>query len=125
MNQSSTDSESGPISLHKWISNKNNNQYSLENQADQLIFALNQFNSNFLEELSKEVKSITEEANNNSMKEIKGLEERLYGLEKLMCQAKKVVKDQEDLAQAFHQNQIRASNLRDPSIFPGQLAFYR
>lgn len=52
------------------------------------------------------------------MKEIKGLEERLRGLENLMCDARKIVQEQIDLAQAFQLNQNRAANLGDPSILP-------
>jgi RB1-inducible coiled-coil protein 1 len=36
------------------------------------------------------------------MKEIKGLEERLYGLEQLMVETKKIVQEQSDLTQVHH-----------------------
>lgn len=52
------------------------------------------------------------------MKEIKGLEDRLQGLEKLMFDAKKIVQEQYELATAFHQNQTRAANIGDTSILP-------
>lgn len=52
------------------------------------------------------------------MKEIKGLKSRLEGLDRLMFDAKKKVQDQNELATAFQQNQIRASNLGDASILP-------
>lgn len=109
------DSES-QLSLRQWISNKDN-QNSLEHVAEMCSQTLTLFNESLLEDIKKEVKAVVEDANNSSMKEIKGLEERLYGLEKLMCQAKKIVCDQAEYSQAFYQNQLRASNLRDPSIF--------
>lgn len=52
------------------------------------------------------------------MKEIKGLEERLRGLENLMSDARKTVQEQNELAHAFQLNQNRAANLGDPSILP-------
>jgi RB1-inducible coiled-coil protein 1 len=59
------------------------------------------------------------------MKEIKGLEERLRGLENLMCDAKKIVQEQNELSTAFFQNQNRAANLGDTSILPDLCASHR
>lgn len=59
------------------------------------------------------------------MKEIKGLEERLRGLEALMCDARKIVQEQNEMAQAFQQNQNRAANLGDASILPDLCASHR
>ncbi|RWS17445.1 RB1-inducible coiled-coil protein 1-like isoform X2 [Dinothrombium tinctorium] len=105
------------MSLLQWISQKDD-QFSLEQVADQCLRSLEQFDTLALDKLKEEVRQSLENVNNKDMKEIKGLEERLYGLEKLMCQAKKLVSEQSDLSQAIYQNQQRASNLRDPSIFP-------
>lgn len=52
------------------------------------------------------------------MKEIKGLERRLCDLERKMFEARKLVQDQNELAQSFQQNQNRASTLGDTSILP-------
>ena len=59
------------------------------------------------------------------MKEIRGLGDRLSGLEQLLLDAKKKVTEQQDLAQAFLQNQARASGLRDTSILPDLCATHR
>lgn len=62
--------------------------------------------------------SAIEAANKQDMKEIKGLGERLFALEQLMAQTKKLVHDQSELAQGFHQNKTRVSNLNDDSVLP-------
>lgn len=59
------------------------------------------------------------------MKEIKGLEDRLQGLEKLMYDAKKIVQEQSEFALAFQQNQLRAANLGDTSILPDLCASHK
>ncbi|RWS26796.1 RB1-inducible coiled-coil protein 1-like protein [Leptotrombidium deliense] len=105
------------LSLLQWISQKDE-QSSLEQVAEQCLRSLEQFDESSLQKIEEEVKQTLESVNNRDMKEIRGLEERLSGLEKLMYQAKKLVSEQSDLSQALYQNQQRASNLRDPSIFP-------
>ncbi|CAL8070066.1 unnamed protein product [Orchesella dallaii] len=74
--------------------------------------------NNFLQSLQQETTSVIEKASSQNMKEIKGLEERLYGLDQLLQEANKLVLDQHELTQAFHQNASRASDLGDSSIFP-------
>lgn len=59
------------------------------------------------------------------MKEIKGLEERLCGLDRLMYDAKKIVQDQSELSQSFQQNQIRAGSLGDTSVLPDLCASHQ
>ncbi|XP_046398308.1 RB1-inducible coiled-coil protein 1 isoform X2 [Ischnura elegans] len=100
-----------------WISAKDNS-CSLEQVASRCAKGLEQFDSTVLESLISNVEQALDATNVPDMKEIKGLEERLFGLEQLMFEAKKIVQDQSDLAQAFIQNQNRAGNLRDPSILP-------
>ncbi|XP_049787042.1 RB1-inducible coiled-coil protein 1 isoform X1 [Schistocerca cancellata] len=105
------------MTLFEWISAKDN-QSSLELLAEQCSHHLEQFDSHVVEALKTEMYAALEAANKTEMKEIKGLEERLFGLEQLMFEAKRIVQEQTDLAQAFLQNQNRASNLGDPSILP-------
>ena len=59
------------------------------------------------------------------MKEIRGLGDRLSGLEQLLLEAKRLVQEQQKLAAAFVQNQQRASGLRDVSILPDLCASHR
>lgn len=54
------------------------------------------------ESLDEEVKSVVESINNPSMKEVKGLEDRLYGLEQLMFGARRLIKEQSEMAQVGH-----------------------
>ncbi|XP_031785297.1 RB1-inducible coiled-coil protein 1 isoform X2 [Nasonia vitripennis] len=105
------------LSLLKWISAKDN-QSSLEQVADQCSRGLEQFDERVMEALKNEVSSAIEAANMQDMKEIKGLGERLFALEQLMAQTKKLVHDQSELAQGFQQNKTRVSNLNDDSVLP-------
>ena len=59
------------------------------------------------------------------MKEIRGLGDRLSGLEQLLLEAKRLVQEQHDLAQAFLHNQQRASGLKDTSILPDLCASHK
>ena len=121
---SDVDKENQSISLLEWISQKDN-QNSLEQMSEHCVRGLEQFDNEELVKIKDEVIDVLDQCNQSSMKEVKGLEERLYGLEKLMCEARKVVEEQRDLAQAFYQNQNRASNLRDPSILPDLCASHQ
>ncbi len=60
-----------------------------------------QFTDTMKEGLESEVKSLIEAINNPNMKEVKGLEDRLYGLEQLLFGARKLVQEQNDMAQVF------------------------
>lgn len=115
-------SDNGPLessSLLEWI-NQKDCESSLELVAEKCLQALIRFDTDSLNEVKDEAEKAIENANSKDMQEIRGLEERLYGLEKLMCEAKKYSSDQTDLSNALYQNQQRASNLtqRDVSIIP-------
>ena len=45
------------------------------------------------------MQSLLEDLSNLNMKEVKGLEDRLYGLEQLMYGTRKLVQEQKDMAQ--------------------------
>lgn len=64
---------------------------------------LEQFNKNILNSLKSEMDQIANASNNLEMKEVKGLGDRLYGLEQLMLEAKRYVQEQSELAQSFSQ----------------------
>ncbi|KAK8372502.1 hypothetical protein O3P69_007796 [Scylla paramamosain] len=59
------------------------------------------------------------------MKEVKGLGERLCGLEQLMHDAAYVVQEQSNFSQALLKNQDRAGKVNDPSIFPDLCTSHR
>lgn len=105
------------LSLLRWISAKDN-QSSLGQVAEQCSRGLEQFDERMMEALKAEMNAAIDSANKQDMKEIKGLGERLFALEQLMQQTKKLVHEQEELAQGFLQNQSRANNLGDASVLP-------
>ena len=49
--------------------------------------------------LIEEVHGVLENVNNPNMKEVKGLEDRLFKLEQLMFSARKLVQEQADMSQ--------------------------
>ncbi|XP_041357355.1 RB1-inducible coiled-coil protein 1-like isoform X2 [Gigantopelta aegis] len=103
--------------LFEWISSQDPH-HSLNEMVEQCVRATEQFDEKILDTLKSEVQQTVEAVNNPSMKEVKGLEDRLYGLDQFMSGAKKLVKEQLDMATGFIQNQSRLSNLRDKSILP-------
>lgn len=58
-----------------------------------------QISEGLLDQLSSEVLAVMREADRPEMKEVKGLEERLCGLEQLMHEAKSVVQEQFNFSQ--------------------------
>ncbi|XP_060815516.1 RB1-inducible coiled-coil protein 1 isoform X3 [Bombus pascuorum] len=125
-NQSEKDSDGREevLSLLRWISAKDN-QSSLEQVAEQCSRGLEQFDERVMEALKSEVNAAIDSANKQDMKEIKGLGERLFALEQLMAQTKKLVQEQGELAQGFLQNQSRVNNLGDASVLPDLCTSHR
>lgn len=106
-----------PNTLLEWIAAKDPHS-SLQQVADNCRRGLEQLDEKFLETTKAEVEAALQAASNNRFREIDGLEDRLYGLEQLMNDMRVIVQEQGDLAQAFLQNQNRASDLKDNSILP-------
>ncbi|XP_021350937.1 RB1-inducible coiled-coil protein 1-like [Mizuhopecten yessoensis] len=104
-------------SLYDWISSQDP-QHNLNDMVDQCMKATEQLDPRIQESLTSEVQSTLKQVDNLSMKEVKGLEDRLYGLDQMMSVARRLVQEQSDMAQGFIQNQNRVSNLRDKSILP-------
>ena len=113
----------GGTTLLDWIQQAGN--HSLEQVADSCYRSLEQLDPTLLESLCTKVVGCVEGASNSQMKEIRGLGDRLSGLEQLLLDAKRKVSEQQDLAAAFQQNQARASGLRDTSILPDLCASHR
>ena len=112
------------ISLLEWINSKGSSQ-SLEQVAEGCYRSLQTLDEDLLTELKGKVSTAIEGAQNGQMKEIRGLGDRLSGLEQLLLEAKRLVQEQQKLAAAFVQNQQRASGLRDVSILPDLCASHR
>jgi len=59
------------------------------------------------------------------MKEIKGLDERLAGLQQILQNVKTLTQSQADMSQGFQYNQARAKNIGDPSVLPDLCASHQ
>ena len=59
------------------------------------------------------------------MKEIKGLDERLAGLQQILQNVKTLTQSQADMSQGFQYNQSRASDVGDPSVLPDLCASHQ
>lgn len=110
-------SEENLITLRQWI-DFHDSYNSLEKLIEVCWRGLERFTESNAEQIRNEVHDLMKSANNNSMKEIKGLEERLFGLEKLMVDAKKVVDEQSQLASSFQNNRERFSKIKDSTLLP-------
>lgn len=115
---------SSSLTLLQWISS-NENQRTLKRMAENCTRELEVFDKNVMDTLKDEIEKTIETAKREDMKEIKGLEERLQGLEGLKRDAKKLVAEQNDLAQALQMNQNSASRAGDASILPDLCAPHR
>lgn len=120
----SSEKKSSTLSLLQWIS-VTENQRSLRKMAENCAKELEMFDEKTANLFQTEIDTAVAAANREDMKEIKGLEDRLQGLEKLMREARKHVQDQNEMATAFQQNQLRAANLGDTSILPDLCASHR
>lgn len=107
----------GRVSLLDWISAQDSKN-SLQDMVKQCIEAVEQFDESHLSEITQEVNQVLESLDNTSMKEIKGLDERLAGLQQLLQFVQSLTQSQADMAQGFQQNQARAQNIGDPSVLP-------
>ena len=119
-----TEEDPEVFSLLKWISAKDN-QSTLEQVAEQCSRGLEQFNERVMESLMTDANAAIESAKNQDMKEIKGLGERLFALEQLLSQTKKIVQEQGELAQGFLQNQNRTKIEGDASVLPDLCTSHR
>ena len=82
--------------LLDWIQQAGN--HSLEQVADSCYRSLEQLDPALLETLCGKVAGCVEGANNSQMKEIRGLGDRLSGLEQLLLDAKRKVKKNHNFA---------------------------
>ncbi|KAF3420679.1 hypothetical protein E2986_02240 [Frieseomelitta varia] len=121
---SQSDGRQEVLSLLRWIA-ATDNQSSLEQLTEQCSRGLEQFDEKMMEALMAEAKAALDNAKKQDMKEIKGLGERLFALEQLMTQMKRLVHEQGELAQGFLQNQSRANNLGDASVLPDLCTSHR
>lgn len=122
--QTGTFDEAHMITLRQWI-DFHDNHNSLDRLIELCWRGLERFTETNAELIRHEVQELLKSTNNPSMKEIKGLEERLYGLEKLMVDAKKVVDEQCQLASSFQNNRERFSKIKDSTLLPDLSASHK
>jgi len=67
----------------------------------------------------------TESLDKTNMKEIKGLDERLAGLQQILQNVKTLTQSQADMSQGFQYNQTRAKNVGDTSVLPDLCASHQ
>ena len=68
---------------------------------------------------------VTESLDKTNMKEIKGLDERLAGLQNILQNVKALTQSQADMSQGFQSNQVRAKDIGDPSVLPDLCASHQ
>lgn len=74
-------------------------KHSLHDMVQQCLKATEQLDQHVLDNLMLEVTDTFKQVDNPSMKEVKGIEDRLYGLDQILNGARKIVQEQSDLAQ--------------------------
>lgn len=115
--QTSDEQHATTITLRRWI-DYHDNQNSLDKLADICWRGLERCSDSNAEHIKHEVQELLKSVNDVNMKVIKGLEERLFTLDKLMDDTKKVVDDQSQLAASFQNNRERFSKVKDSSLLP-------
>ncbi|XP_049871994.1 RB1-inducible coiled-coil protein 1 isoform X2 [Pectinophora gossypiella] len=105
-----------PTLLH-WILAQGN-KASLQDILDYCQKGLALIDAEPLKEREAELYHILEYANVHGLKQIKGIEDRLYGLDQLLSEVKKLERDQHDQAASLIQCRDRMSMACDPSVLP-------
>ncbi|OQV20469.1 RB1-inducible coiled-coil protein 1 [Hypsibius exemplaris] len=99
-----------------WISAKDSD-HNLQSVAEGCRRTMDTFDEATLEDVMKESRSVMDFCNNAQMREIKGLAERLFGLDQLLSEAKKQVLEQKETADVLYKMQQQASASREPQMF--------
>ncbi|XP_045518516.1 RB1-inducible coiled-coil protein 1 isoform X3 [Pieris brassicae] len=110
----SIESKEEPTLLH-WILAQGN-KASLQDILDYCQKALALIDAEPLKESEAQLCHILEYANLHGLKQIKGIEDRLYGLDQLLNDVKKLEKDQRDQAASIIQCRDRLSSAYDPTV---------
>lgn len=103
--------------LLDWI-NQKDRQEDLEAVAQRCLQSLNQYTVDILDQKRQEKNEILSISDSNDMKEIRGLAERLYGLDELLNDASKICKEQSDHSSTIYKQLKTWMSKRDPSVLP-------
>lgn len=114
-NGSGASVNSRSLTLLQWLTGKDA-KTSLQDVAANCSKTIDIFNMASIQHLKNSVDTVINQSRQEVMREIGGVAQRLQGLEKLMCNARKKVQEQCKIAEAFKLNQNRASDVTDSSI---------
>uniref|UniRef100_A0A4W3JZ02 RB1-inducible coiled-coil protein 1 n=1 Tax=Callorhinchus milii TaxID=7868 RepID=A0A4W3JZ02_CALMI len=105
------------VSLLDWI-NVQDRPNDVESLVRKCFDSMNRLDPGILQPFLLECHETIAKLDNQNMKAIKGLEDRLYALDQMIASCNRLVNEQKELAQGFLANQKRAENLKDPSVLP-------
>ncbi|XP_072323879.1 RB1-inducible coiled-coil protein 1 isoform X2 [Scyliorhinus torazame] len=105
------------VSLLDWI-NVQDRPNDVESLVRKCFDSMNRLDPEILQPFLTDCRETIAKLDNQNMKAIKGLEDRLYALDQMIASCNRLVNEQKELAQGFLANQKRAENLKDPSVLP-------
>ncbi|KAF6100847.1 RB1 inducible coiled-coil 1 [Phyllostomus discolor] len=105
------------VSLLDWI-NVQDRPNDVESLVRKCFDSMSRLDPRIIRPFIVECRQTIAKLDNQSMKAIKGLEDRLYALDQMIASCGRLVNEQKELAQGFLANQMRAENLKDASVLP-------
>ncbi|CAL8325420.1 unnamed protein product [Arctogadus glacialis] len=105
------------VTLLDWI-NVQDRPNDVESVVRKCLDSINRLDPRIIQPFLADCRDTIAKLDNQNMKAIKGLEDRLYALDQMIASCKKLVNEQKELAQGFLANQKRAENLKDTSVLP-------
>ncbi|XP_034038248.1 RB1-inducible coiled-coil protein 1 [Thalassophryne amazonica] len=105
------------VTLLDWI-NVQDRPNDVESVVRKCFDSINRLDPRIIQPFLAECRDTVAKLDNQNMKAIKGLEDRLYALDQMIASCKKLVNEQKELAQGFLANQTRAEKLKDTSVLP-------
>ncbi|XP_057714033.1 RB1-inducible coiled-coil protein 1 [Corythoichthys intestinalis] len=105
------------VTLLDWI-NVQDRPNDVESVVRKCFDSINRLDPRIIQPFLADCRDTIAKLDNQNMKAIKGLEDRLYALDQMIASCKKLVNEQKELAQGFSANQKRAENLQDTSVLP-------
>nr|XP_057924404.1 RB1-inducible coiled-coil protein 1 [Doryrhamphus excisus] len=105
------------VTLLDWI-NVQDRPNDVESVVRKCFDSINRLDPRIIQPFLGDCRDTIAKLDNQNMKAIKGLEDRLYALDQMIASCKKLVNEQKELAQGFLANQKRAENLKDTSVLP-------
>uniref|UniRef100_A0A670I542 RB1-inducible coiled-coil protein 1 n=1 Tax=Podarcis muralis TaxID=64176 RepID=A0A670I542_PODMU len=112
-----TDLPSFNVSLLDWI-NVQDRPNDVESLVRKCFDSMSRLDPRIIQPFLADCRQTIAKLDNQNMKAIKGLEDRLYALDQMIASCSRLVNEQKELAQGFLANQKRAENLKDPSVLP-------